>query len=71
MKARGVQLSRQKKPSFDCITDGPFNNKHPLIPLSTLQAGHRLLLPGLAAESLHATLVEIKRRALQPALATN
>jgi hypothetical protein len=39
------------------------NNKHPLIPLSTLQAGYRLLLHGLAAECLHATLVQHKRRA--------
>jgi hypothetical protein len=41
---------------------GLVNNKHPLIPLSTFQAGYRLLLHGLAAESLHATLVEHKRR---------
>ena len=39
------------------------NNKHPLVPLSTLQAGYRLLLHGLAAECLHATLVQCKRRA--------
>lgn len=38
------------------------NNKHPLIPLSTLQAGYRLLLHGLAAECLHATLVQFKRQ---------
>jgi hypothetical protein len=38
------------------------NNKHPLVPMSTLQAGYRLLLHGLAAESLHATLVQFKRR---------
>jgi len=37
------------------------NNKHPLVPMSTLQAGYRLLLHGLAAESLHATLVQFKR----------
>ncbi|SEF43512.1 hypothetical protein SAMN05421819_0007 [Bryocella elongata] len=40
---------------------GLVNNKHPLVPLSTLQAGYRLLLHGLAAESLHAQLVQIKR----------
>jgi hypothetical protein len=129
MKARGIQLSKQEKLNFDCITDGPFkidedslptralnfidlesaieiytplyqlfltdsdfwracnslqldetvalytskllgdasyvglvNNKHPLIPLSTLQAGYRLLLHGLAAECLHATLVQFKRQ---------
>jgi hypothetical protein len=38
------------------------NNKHPLVPLSTLQAGYRLMLHGLAAESLHATLVKMKRK---------
>jgi hypothetical protein len=47
---------------------GLVNNKHPLIPLSTLQAGYRLLLHGLAAECLHATLVQIKRQAQQPML---
>jgi hypothetical protein len=129
MKAKGVQLAKQPRLNFDCITDGPFqiddaslpagwsnvldlesaielytplyqllltdsdfwracnslqldetvaiytskligdasyiglvNNKHPLIPLSTLQAGYRLLLHGLAAECLHATLVQLKRQ---------
>jgi Family of unknown function (DUF6999) len=38
------------------------NNKHPLVPMSTLQAGYRLLLHGLAAECLHATLVQGKRQ---------
>ncbi len=138
MKARGIKLSKQDKPNFDCITDGPFkideadlprrrlnfldlesaieiytplyqlfltdsdfwracnslqldetvalytsrligdasyvglvNNKHPLIPLSTLQAGYRLLLHGLAAECLHATLVQIKRQTQQPVPAVN
>jgi len=128
MKSRGIKLTKQARPHFDCITDGPFaideatlpktwhnfidletaiemytpiyqlfltdsdfwracnslqldetvaiyaskllgdasyvglvNNKHPLVPLSTLQAGYRLLLHGLAAESLHAQLVQIKR----------
>ncbi len=50
---------------------GLVNNKHPLIPLSTLQAGYRLLLHGLAAECLHATLVQIKRQAREPMLATS
>lgn len=40
---------------------GLVNNKHPLVPLSTLQAGYRLMLHGLAAECLHATLVRKKR----------
>lgn len=50
---------------------GLVNNKHPLVPLSTLQAGYRLLLHGLSAESLHAQLVQIKGArvaAAQPAL---
>jgi hypothetical protein len=138
MKERGLRLTKQALPNFDCITDGPFmidetklpntwhnfidlesaieiytplyqlfltdsdfwracnslqldetvaiyaskllgdasyvglvNNKHPLVPLSTLQAGYRLLLHGLAAESLHAQLVQIKRMqvaAAQPVL---
>ena len=38
------------------------NNKHPMIPLSTLAAGFRLLLHGLSAETLHATLRESKRQ---------
>jgi hypothetical protein len=41
---------------------GLVNNKHPLVPLSTLQAGYRLMLHGLAAESLHATLVKLKAK---------
>ena len=44
------------------------NNKHPLIPLSTLQAGYRLLLHGLAAECLHATLVQFKRQQAEQAV---
>lgn len=38
------------------------NNKHPMVPLTTLSAGFRLMLHGLAAESLHAMLREAKRR---------
>jgi hypothetical protein len=41
------------------------NNKHPMVPLSTLSAGFRLMLHGLAAESLHATLREFKRKQTQ------
>lgn len=48
------------------------NNKHPMIPLSTLRAGSRLVLHGLATEMLHAFLVQMKRhqaagKAEQPA----
>ena len=38
------------------------NNKHPLVPLTTLRAGHRLVLHGLAAECLHYQL-RLERRA--------
>ncbi len=40
---------------------GLVNNRHPMIPESTLSAGHRLMLHGLAAECLHAYLVKQKR----------
>jgi hypothetical protein len=36
------------------------NNKHPLVPLSTLKAGHRLVLHGLSSEMLHALLMQAK-----------
>ena len=39
------------------------NNGHPLVPMSTLRAGHRLMLHGLASEILHGLLVEMKRKA--------
>jgi hypothetical protein len=138
MKSKGIKLSKQDNPNFDCITDGPFaideaslptggmnfldlecaielytplyqlfltdsdfwracnslqldetvalygskllgdtsyvglvNNKHPLVPLSTLQAGYRLLLHGLAAECLHATLVQCKRQQQLSTVAAN
>ena len=38
------------------------NNKHPMVPLTTLSAGFRLMLHGLAVESLHAMLREVKRQ---------
>ena len=38
------------------------NNKHPLVPLSTLKAGFRLMLHGLAAECLHFRLRQEKAR---------
>lgn len=37
------------------------NNKHPLVPLSTLRAGHRLVLHGLSTEMLHAFLKQRAR----------
>lgn len=33
------------------------NNKHPLVPLSTLRAGYRLVLHGLSTEMLHSLLM--------------
>lgn len=44
------------------------NNKHPMIPLSTLQAGFRLTLHGLSTEVLHALLVEAKKKAMRERL---
>nr|WP_309601375.1 hypothetical protein [Sphingomonas sp.] len=37
------------------------NNRHPMVPLSTLAAGSRLMLHGLASEILHGLLLELKR----------
>ena len=39
------------------------NNHHPMVPMSTLRAGYRLLLHGLSSEMLHAAIVLHKRRA--------
>jgi hypothetical protein len=39
------------------------NNRHPLVPLTTLRAGYRLVLHGLSTELLHALLVGEKERA--------
>ncbi len=36
------------------------NNKHPLVPLSTLRAGHRLVIHGLSTEMLHSLLQRMK-----------
>lgn len=41
------------------------NNKHPLVPMSTLRAGYRLVLHGLSTEMLHALLMDLKKQ--QPA----
>jgi hypothetical protein len=40
------------------------NNKHPMIPLSTLRAGFRLTLHGLSTEVLHGMLVDLKKSQL-------
>ena len=41
------------------------NNRHPLVPMSTLRAGFRLTLHGLSTEMLHAFLMQQKARAAQ------
>lgn len=38
------------------------NNRHPMVPFSTMAAGFRLVLHGLATEVLHGFLRELKRR---------
>lgn len=40
---------------------GLVNNKHPMVPVSTYNAAYNLVLHGLAAETLHEILVEIKK----------
>lgn len=40
------------------------NNKHPLVPMSTLRAGYRLVLHGLSTEMLHALLMRLKAASL-------
>lgn len=40
---------------------GLVNNKHPMIPSTTFSAAYRLVLHGLAAETLHEILVNIKK----------
>lgn len=50
------------------------NNKHPLVPMSTLRAGYRLVLHGLSTEMLHALLMDLKQaqaRQKSPAFAVN
>ncbi|GBF75792.1 hypothetical protein PA598K_04224 [Paenibacillus sp. 598K] len=47
------------------------NNKHPMVPLITLQAGYRLVLHGLATEQLHAMLADKKRQLLRQAEAVS
>ena len=39
------------------------NNRHPMVPMSTLRAGERLMLHGLASEVLHGLLLELKHKA--------
>ena len=46
------------------------NNKHPLVPLTTLRAGFRLVLHGLSTEMLHALLSRAKAEHPQPVAAS-
>ena len=39
---------------------GLINNKHPMVPVTTYSAAYRLVLHGLAAETLHEVLVKLK-----------
>jgi hypothetical protein len=41
---------------------GFIKNGHPLVPLSTWQAGYRLMMHGLDCEALHGWLRHLKRR---------
>jgi hypothetical protein len=47
------------------------NNRHPMVPQSTLRAGFRLVLHGLASEMLYELLVRMKRAAAGSAAATS
>lgn len=44
---------------------GLLNNKHPMVPQSTYGASYRLILHGLASETLHQILVQMKLKAGQ------
>ncbi len=43
---------------------------HPMIPATTFSAAYRLVLHGLAAESLHEVLVKLKRKQAQDGIVT-
>jgi hypothetical protein len=45
------------------------NNKHPMVPLSTLRAGYRLVLHGLSSEMLYELLVRAKHQGANGAVA--
>ena len=46
------------------------NNKHPLVPLATLAAGHRLVLHGLSTEMLHGLLIDLATKTRQAGVAS-
>ncbi|MFA7276734.1 MAG: hypothetical protein WC043_08030 [Pseudobdellovibrionaceae bacterium] len=45
---------------------GMVNNKHPMVPLSTIESGFRLMLHGLDAENLHGFITYMKESANHP-----
>ena len=49
---------------------GLVNNKHPMVPVSTFSAAYRLVLHGLATETLHQILVNLKSGALKDGVMT-
>ena len=50
---------------------GLVNNKHPMVPVSTYTAAYRLVLHGLAAETLHEILVNMKLNKSLDGVVTN
>jgi hypothetical protein len=49
---------------------GLVNNKHPMVPETTYSAAYRLVLHGLAAETLHEILVDMKLHKLKDGIVT-
>lgn len=49
---------------------GLVNNRHPMVPETTYSASYRLVLHGLAAETLHEILVNVKRNAARDGVVT-
>jgi len=49
---------------------GLVNNKHPMVPETTYSAAYRLVLHGLAAETLHEILVNMKMKKLNDGIVT-
>jgi hypothetical protein len=49
---------------------GLVNNKHPMVPVTTFSAAYRLVLHGLAAETLHEILVNVKLQQVNDGIVT-
>jgi hypothetical protein len=49
---------------------GLINNKHPMVPATTYSAAYRLVLHGLAAETLHKILVNMKLKQMPDGIIT-